>query len=79
MIEEDLERIEKKLELLWDDVIKIKSAVIPEIELNDSQKESNESFDAKMDGDEPRKFKKCRVCRKKPCVCEVKGNGKETY
>ena len=54
---------------------RLKKELIPEKILNDSQLESNEDFDKKMPGDEPRHFRKCRVCRKKHCICNLQEKG----
>ena len=67
MIEEDIKQIQTEirntntvLKALLDGIIEIKEATIPKKEPNDSEKESNEEFDKKMIGDEPRAF--CKKC-----------------
>ena len=69
-IEVRLDGIEAKIKDLNDKVdylIKHLVHIKPIRPLNDSEKEHNLRFDAKMDDDvsEPRKFRKCRKCKGK--------------
>ena len=83
MIEEDIKQIQTEirntntvLKALLDGIIEIKEATIPKKEPNDSEKESNEEFDEKMIGDEPRAF--CKSCDGLGCdKCKYTGLNKK--
>jgi len=60
VIEEDIKQIKKSVQHLIEEVYSLKESLIPKKEPNDSEKESNEEFDKKMIGDEPRAF--CKKC-----------------
>ena len=60
MIEEDIRKIKELVIHLVERVYILELELIPKKEPNDSEKESNEEFDKKMIGDEPRAF--CKKC-----------------
>ena len=68
VIEEDIKNIKEALEYLAEEMDNIKKHLIPEKQ--DTTELSNKAEEELKTGDEPRHYRKCRRCGKKPCICE---------
>lgn len=68
MIEERIEELETKMSKVVLILEELKKHLIPEKQ--DTTELSKRVVEELKTGDEPRHYKKCRKCGKKPCICE---------